>query len=156
MVFSLHSSFSSLLHWHVPTEFSGWKERCKSFTLFTDCAINIYNLYFKTNHLTLLSNFLCPYLFTWFTFMCFLWLPRPLMLNDSSTAHSMPKYNRQYSLEPSPNTSVSNAHLFIFVYIVFILRITYELHCSDGNFHHILWKKGSNYQTNNRNNCLQK
>ncbi|XP_053468593.1 heat shock factor protein 1 isoform X1 [Ictalurus furcatus] len=27
----------------------------------------------------------------------------PLMLNDSSTAHSIPKYSRQYSLEPSPN-----------------------------------------------------
>ncbi|XP_060799150.1 heat shock factor protein 1 isoform X6 [Neoarius graeffei] len=31
----------------------------------------------------------------------------PLMLNDSSTAHSMPKYSRQYSLEPSPNLSSS-------------------------------------------------
>nr|URS73014.1 heat shock factor protein 1 [Heteropneustes fossilis] len=29
----------------------------------------------------------------------------PLMLNDSSTVHSMPKYSRQYSLEPSPNLS---------------------------------------------------
>ncbi|KAF7691004.1 heat shock factor protein 1 isoform X1 [Silurus meridionalis] len=29
----------------------------------------------------------------------------PLMLNDSSTAHPMPKYSRQYSLEPSPNIS---------------------------------------------------
>uniref|UniRef100_A0AAR2L7H4 HSF-type DNA-binding domain-containing protein n=1 Tax=Pygocentrus nattereri TaxID=42514 RepID=A0AAR2L7H4_PYGNA len=31
----------------------------------------------------------------------------PLMLNDSSTAHSMPKFSRQYSLEPSPALSVS-------------------------------------------------
>ncbi|XP_072532630.1 heat shock factor protein 1 isoform X2 [Salminus brasiliensis] len=29
----------------------------------------------------------------------------PLMLNDSSTAHSMPKYSRQYSLEHSPTLS---------------------------------------------------
>ncbi|XP_062846327.1 heat shock factor protein 1 [Trichomycterus rosablanca] len=29
----------------------------------------------------------------------------PLMLNDSSTAHSMPKFSKQYSLEPSPNIS---------------------------------------------------
>ncbi|XP_030644663.1 heat shock factor protein 1 isoform X4 [Chanos chanos] len=29
----------------------------------------------------------------------------PLMLNDSSTAHSMPKYSRQYSLEPSNASS---------------------------------------------------
>ncbi|XP_060799149.1 heat shock factor protein 1 isoform X5 [Neoarius graeffei] len=34
-------------------------------------------------------------------------LKQPLMLNDSSTAHSMPKYSRQYSLEPSPNLSSS-------------------------------------------------
>ncbi|XP_036422791.1 heat shock factor protein 1 isoform X3 [Colossoma macropomum] len=33
----------------------------------------------------------------------------PLMLNDSSTAHSMPKYSRQYSLEPSPTLSPSGA-----------------------------------------------
>ncbi|MCI4392298.1 hypothetical protein PGIGA_G00144390 [Pangasianodon gigas] len=33
----------------------------------------------------------------------------PLMLNDSSTAHSMPKYSRQYSLEPSPNLSSPGA-----------------------------------------------
>lgn len=45
------------------------------------------------------------------------------MLNDSSTAHSMPKYNRQYSLEPSPNPSVSNTHLYIAVYIVFVLEL---------------------------------
>uniref|UniRef100_A0A4W4DSJ7 HSF-type DNA-binding domain-containing protein n=1 Tax=Electrophorus electricus TaxID=8005 RepID=A0A4W4DSJ7_ELEEL len=31
----------------------------------------------------------------------------PLMLNDSSSAHSMPKYSRQYSLEPSPTLSTS-------------------------------------------------
>uniref|UniRef100_A0A4W4DTG4 HSF-type DNA-binding domain-containing protein n=1 Tax=Electrophorus electricus TaxID=8005 RepID=A0A4W4DTG4_ELEEL len=34
----------------------------------------------------------------------------PLMLNDSSSAHSMPKYSRQYSLEPSPTLSVSTTH----------------------------------------------
>lgn len=28
-----------------------------------------------------------------------LWYYSPLMLNDSSSAHSMPKYSRQYSLE---------------------------------------------------------
>ncbi|KAL7830748.1 hypothetical protein SRHO_G00318750 [Serrasalmus rhombeus] len=33
----------------------------------------------------------------------------PLMLNDSSTAHSMPKYSRQYSLEPSPALSPPGA-----------------------------------------------
>ncbi|KAK1805286.1 hypothetical protein P4O66_019626 [Electrophorus voltai] len=32
---------------------------------------------------------------------------QPLMLNDSSSAHSMPKYSRQYSLEPSPTLSTS-------------------------------------------------
>ncbi|XP_066530008.1 heat shock factor protein 1-like isoform X2 [Hoplias malabaricus] len=31
----------------------------------------------------------------------------PLMLNDSSTAHSMPKFSRQYSLEHSPTLSPS-------------------------------------------------
>ncbi|XP_058233422.1 heat shock factor protein 1 isoform X5 [Hemibagrus wyckioides] len=33
----------------------------------------------------------------------------PLMLNDSSTTHSMPKYSRQYSLEHSPNLSSPGA-----------------------------------------------
>uniref|UniRef100_A0A3B4BQ71 HSF-type DNA-binding domain-containing protein n=1 Tax=Pygocentrus nattereri TaxID=42514 RepID=A0A3B4BQ71_PYGNA len=33
----------------------------------------------------------------------------PLMLNDSSTAHSMPKFSRQYSLEPSPALSPPGA-----------------------------------------------
>ncbi|KAK3512050.1 hypothetical protein QTP70_028656 [Hemibagrus guttatus] len=34
---------------------------------------------------------------------------RPLMLNDSSTTHSIPKYSRQYSLEHSPNLSSPGA-----------------------------------------------
>uniref|UniRef100_A0A671PBA1 Heat shock factor protein 1-like n=1 Tax=Sinocyclocheilus anshuiensis TaxID=1608454 RepID=A0A671PBA1_9TELE len=33
----------------------------------------------------------------------------PLMLNDGSSTHSMPKYSRQYSLESSPALSVSPA-----------------------------------------------
>ncbi|XP_028819188.1 heat shock factor protein 1 isoform X2 [Denticeps clupeoides] len=33
----------------------------------------------------------------------------PLMLNDSSAAHSMPKYSRQFSLESSPAISASSA-----------------------------------------------
>lgn len=32
----------------------------------------------------------------------------PLMLNDSTSAHSLPKYTRQYSLEPSPAISASS------------------------------------------------
>ncbi|XP_063041802.1 heat shock factor protein 1 isoform X2 [Engraulis encrasicolus] len=32
----------------------------------------------------------------------------PLMLNDSTSAHSLPKYTRQYSLEPSPAMSASS------------------------------------------------
>ncbi|XP_048085113.1 heat shock factor protein 1 isoform X4 [Alosa alosa] len=41
----------------------------------------------------------------------------PLMLNDSTSAHSLPKYSRQYSLEPSPaisapSTGFSAANLF--------------------------------------------
>uniref|UniRef100_A0AAY4E6B7 HSF-type DNA-binding domain-containing protein n=1 Tax=Denticeps clupeoides TaxID=299321 RepID=A0AAY4E6B7_9TELE len=35
----------------------------------------------------------------------------PLMLNDSSAAHSMPKYSRQFSLESSPAISVRAARL---------------------------------------------
>lgn len=32
----------------------------------------------------------------------------PLMLNDSSSAHSLPKYTRQYLLEPSPSISTAS------------------------------------------------
>ncbi|RXN15422.1 heat shock factor 1-like isoform X1 [Labeo rohita] len=35
-------------------------------------------------------------------------LKQPLMLNDSSSTHSMPKYSRQYSLESSPSISPSS------------------------------------------------
>lgn len=42
------------------------------------------------------------------------------MLNDSSTAHSMPKYSRQYSLEPSPNLSVSTTDLYKVIYFIFV------------------------------------
>lgn len=52
------------------------------------------------------------------SFFCFLCLFSPLMLNDSSTTHSMPKYSRQYSLESTHSLPVSTLnHKLLFTFI---------------------------------------